>query len=208
MQRVAAHVRRGARGRKWIEERERARPLLRLVLSAWAAGTRSGQAGRPWCAPQLSDAAWQAQRAKETRRASRARRLNEAAQRLVMFGRLLFAPHLRDKKRQARLQALLALAKRRAVAQKQWSIVRAAVGRAQQRARAPGARQRRGSTAWRAAFSLEQAAMQAAARARRQMKATVAPRRAGPTRLHRVSAIGSTLHQQLDARLPTAFGDG
>ena len=104
MQRVEAHVRRGAKGRKWIEERERARPLLRLVLSAWAAGTRSGQAGRPWCAPQLSDAAWQAQRAKETRRASRARRLNEAAQRLVMFGRLMFAPHLREKKKQARLQ--------------------------------------------------------------------------------------------------------
>ena len=47
-----------------------------------------------------------------------------------------------------------------------------------------------------------------AAKARRQAKAAVAPRRAGPARLHRVSAIGSTPHQQLDARLPTAFGDG
>ena len=45
-------------------------------------------------------------------------------------------------------------------------------------------------------------------KARRQTKANVAPRRTGPARLHRVSAIGSTLHQQLDARLPTAFGDG
>ena len=96
----------------------------------------------------------------------------------------------------------------RAAAQQQWSMVREAVGRARQRAHAHGARRRRCSTAWRAAFSLEQAAMQAAAKARRQAKATVAPRRAGPARLHRVSAIGSTLHQQLDARLPTAFGDG
>jgi len=125
-----------------------------------------------------------------------------------MFGRLLFTPHLKEKRKQTRLQALLALAKRRAAAQRQWSIVRAAVGRAQQRARMPEARRRRDSTAWRAAFSLEQAAMQAAARARRQVKATAAPRRAGPARLQRVSAIGSTLHQQLDARLPTAFGDG
>ena len=128
--------------------------------------------------------------------------------RLAMFGRLAFAPHLREHKRQARLRAVLALAKHRAAAQQQWSMVREAVGRARQRAHAQGARRRRGSTAWRAAFSLEQAAMQAAAKARRQAKATVAPRRAGPARLHRVSAIGSTLHQQLDARLPTAFGDG
>ena len=108
----------------------------------------------------------------------------------------------------ARLQAVLALAKRRVEAQRRWGVVREAVGRARQRAHAQGARQRRGSTAWRAAFSLEQAAMQAAAKARRQAKATVAPRRAGPARLHRVSAIDSPLHQQLDARLPTAFGDG
>ena len=86
--------------------------------------------------------------------------------------------------------------------------MREAVECARQRARANGARQRRGSTAWQAAFSHEQAAMQAAAKARRQAKAAATPRRTGPARLHRVSAIGATLHQQLDARLPTAFGDG
>ena len=103
---------------------------------------------------------------------------------------------------------MMVLAKRRAEARRQWGVVQAAVERARQRAHAQGARQRRGSTAWQAAFSHEQAAMQAAAKVRRQAKAAAAPRRTGPARLHRVSAISSTLHQQLDARLSTAFGDG
>ena len=51
--RVKAHRKRAAKATQWVRDREQARPMLQLMLRAWAGVARTGAAARVAGAPML-----------------------------------------------------------------------------------------------------------------------------------------------------------
>ena len=129
MRRVQAHKRRGARGAAWVAERERSRPLLQLVLAAWADCVKQGRAHQPWHITPPTASEWTDFRKRESAKRARRRRLGEAVGRLAAYGRLVHARHRLERRWQERRRAFLSYADRRRAAQQRWAFVRAAMGR-------------------------------------------------------------------------------
>ena len=164
MRRVQAHKRRGARGAAWVAERERSRPLLQLVVAAWADCVKQGRAHQPWHITPPTASEWTDFRKRESAKRARHRRLGEAVGRLAAYGRLVHARHRLERRWQDRRRAFLSYADRRRAAQQRWAFVRAAVGRMRASVSVTSARGRRGSTVWQAAMCRERARKQAEAR--------------------------------------------
>ena len=148
MRRVQAHKRRGARGAAWVAERERSRPLLQLVVAAWADCVKQGRAHQPWHITPPTASEWTDFRKRESAKRARRRRLGEAVGRLAAYGRLVHARHRLERRWQDRRRAFLSYADRRRAAQQRWAFVRAAVGRMRASVSVTSARGRRGSTAF------------------------------------------------------------
>ena len=153
-ERVIAHRNRASRVTQWIRDREDERPLLRVVVCAWAAHTRAmgerrrrGEAESGTCEP-LAEAEWKVWRDRERPSDRRARRIEES----IKFLRYASLAHAKETRRQ-RARARLARCLRRSLRQKlvaaRWQrasrrvVGRSIIARAKQNA----GRASRGSTA-------------------------------------------------------------
>ena len=153
-ERVIAHRNRASRVTRWIKDRENERPLMRVVVCAWAEHTRAmgekrrrGEAERETREP-LAEDEWKTWRDRERPSDRRARRMEES----IKFLRFASLAHAKETRRQ-RARARLARCLRRSLRQKlvaaRWQrasrrvVGRSIIARAKQNA----GRASRGSTA-------------------------------------------------------------
>ena len=124
LEHLARHEAATGAWRRFEERRERARPLLQLILRAWQ------RRGRPSIGPQrqhLCGAAWEAWRSNETPGQQKQRRMAEGIRRLGAHCRLVAGPEVARVRSVQRWARALRYAQRVLVARRAWRVLLVAV---------------------------------------------------------------------------------